>query len=96
MQTCLSPMLQMLRMLRSPRTVAGCRGLLSSATIRLAEASGAYSNAQLAYMRASSASIDARDVAWHRAITQLVNVTASERDFNNHIMHALDYEKSSK
>jgi hypothetical protein len=55
MQTCLSPMLQMLRMLRSPRTVAGCRGLLSAATIRLAEASGAYSPAQLAYMRASSA-----------------------------------------
>jgi len=51
MQTCLSPMLQMLRMLRSPRTVAGCRGLLSSATIRLAEASGAYSPEQLAYMR---------------------------------------------
>lgn len=89
-------MLQMLRMLRSPRTVAGCRGLLSSATIRLAEASGAYSPAQLAYMRASSASIDARDVAWHRAITQLVNVSASEREFNNHIMHALDYDKSSK
>ena len=89
-------MLQMLRMLRSPRTVAGCRGLLSSATIRLAEASGAYSPAQLAYMRASSASVDARDVAWHRCITHLVNATGSERDFNNHIMHALDYEKSSK
>jgi len=89
-------MLQMLRMLRSPRTVAGCRGLLSAATIRLAEASGAYSPAQLAYMRASSASIDARDVAWHRSITQLVNVSASERDFNNHIMHVLDYEKHSK
>jgi hypothetical protein len=47
-------------------------------------------------MRASSASIDARDVAWHRAITQLVNVSASEREFNNHIMHVLDYEKFSK
>jgi hypothetical protein len=80
-------------MLRSPRTVTGCRGLLSSATIHLAEASGAYSHAQLAYMRATSASIDARDVAWHRSITQLVNVSASEREFNNHIMHVLDYEK---
>ena len=86
----------MLRMLRSPCTVTGCRGLLSSATIRLAEASGAYSHAQLAYMRASSASIDARDVAWHRCIAHVVNVTASEREFNNHIMHALDYEKGSK
>ena len=86
----------MLRMLRPPRAVTGCRGLLSSATIRLAEASGAYSPAQLAYMRASSARVDARDVAWHRCITHLVNVTASERDFNNHIMHVLDYEKSSK
>ena len=83
-------------MLRSPRAVTGCRSLLSAATIRLAEASGAYSPAQLAYMRASSASIDARDVAWHRSITPLVNVTASERDFNNHIMHVLDYEKYSK
>ena len=69
---------------------------LSTATIRLAKASGAYTAAQLAYMRASSASIDARDVAWHRSITQLVNVTASEREFNNHIMHVLDYEKYSK
>jgi hypothetical protein len=86
----------MLRKLCPPRAVAGCRGLLSSATIRLAEASGAYSHAQLAYMRASSDSIDARDVAWHRCITQLVNVAASEREFNNHIMHALDYDKSSK
>jgi hypothetical protein len=86
----------MLRIPRSPRTVAGCRGLLSSATIRLAEASGAYTSAQLAYMRASSASMDARDVAWHRSIAQLVNVTASEREFNNHIMHVLDYEKYSK
>lgn len=86
-------------MLRSPRAVAGCRGcrgLLSTATLRLAEASGAYTPAQLAYMRASSASIDARDVAWHRAITQLVNVSAPEREFNNHIMHVLDYTKSSK
>ena len=84
------------RMLRPLRTVTGCRGLLSSATIRLAEASGAYSPAQLAYMRASSASVDARDVAWHRCITHLVNVTASEREFNNHIMHVLDCEKNSK
>ena len=83
-------------MLRSPRTVAGCRGLLSTATLRLAEASGAYTPAQLAYMRASSASTDARDVAWHRAIAHLFNVSASEREFNNHIMHALDYEKNSK
>jgi hypothetical protein len=88
-------MLQMLRPLRLPRA-AGSRGLLSAATIRLAEASGAYSHAQIAYMRATSASIDARDVAWHRAITQLVNVSANEREFNNHIMHALDYDKSSK
>jgi hypothetical protein len=83
-------------MLRSTRAVAGCRGLLSSATIRLAEASGAYTRTQVAYMRASRASTDARDVAWHRAITQLVNATATERECNNHIMHALDYEKSSK
>ena len=83
-------------MLRSPRAVAGSRGLLSTATLRLAEASGAYTPAQLAYMRASSASIDARDVAWHRAITQLVNVSAPEREFNNHIMHVLDYTKNSK
>ena len=83
-------------MLRSPRTVTGCRSLLSTATIRLAEASGAYTSAQLAYMRASSASTDARDVAWHRAIAQLVNASAPEREFNNRIMHALDYEKYSK
>ena len=83
-------------MLRSPRAVAGCRSLLSTATIRLAEASGAYTSEQLAYMRASSASMDARDIAWHRSITQLINVNASEREFNNHIMHVLDYEKYSK
>jgi hypothetical protein len=83
-------------MLRSPRAVAGCRGLLSTATINLAEASGAFSPAQLAYMRASSASTDARDVAWHRRITQLVNCCAPEREFNNHIMHVLDQEKNSK
>ena len=89
-------MLPNLRLLRPTRTVAGCRGLLSTATLRLAEASGAYTSAQLAYMRASSASMDARDVAWHRAIAQLVNVNASERECNNYIMHVLDYEKNSK
>jgi hypothetical protein len=83
-------------MLRSPRAVAGCRGLLSAATIRLAEASGAYTSAQLAYMRASSASMDARDVAWHRAIAHLFHASASERDFNNRIIHVLDYDKNSK
>jgi hypothetical protein len=83
-------------MLRSPRAVTGCRGLLSTTTIRLAEASGAYTPAQLAYMRASSASTDSRDVVWHRSITQLVNCCANERDFNNRIMHVLDYEKTSK
>ena len=82
--------------LRPPRAVKGCRGLLSTATIRLAEASGAYTRTQVAYMRASRASTDARDVAWHRAITQLVNVSAPERECNNHIMHALDYDKNSK
>jgi hypothetical protein len=69
---------------------------LSTATIRLAEASGAYTAAQLAYMRATSASADTRDVAWHRAITQLVNCCANEREFNNHVMHVLDYEKPQK
>ena len=81
---------------RWPCGLRAYRGLLSSATIRLAEASGAYTPAQLAYMRASSASTDARDVAWHRAIAQLVNASAPEREFNNRIMHALDYEKNSK
>ena len=83
-------------MLRSHRPVAGCRGLLSTATIRLAEASGAYTAAQLAYMRATSASADARDVSWHRRITQLVNCCAHERELNNRVMHVLDYEKNSK
>ena len=36
---------------------------------------------------------DARDVVWHRSITQLVNCRASEREANNRIMHVLDYEK---
>ena len=83
-------------MLHSPRAVAGCRGLLSTATIRLAQASGSYSPAQLAYMRATSASTDARDVAWHRAIAQLVNASAPEREFNNRIMHLLDHDKNTK
>jgi len=83
-------------MLRSQRAVAGCRGLLSTATIHLAEASAAFSPAQLAYMRASSASADARDISWHRRITQLVNCCAHERELNNHVMHVLDYEKNSK
>jgi hypothetical protein len=78
---------------RCPCALAWHRGLLSAATIRLAEASGAYTPAQLAYLRASSASTDARDVAWHRPITQLVNCRASEREANNRIMHVLDYEK---
>ncbi len=47
-------------------------------------------------MRASSASMDARDVAWHRAITQLVNVSFTECEFNNHIIHGFDYTKHSK
>ena len=75
---------------RWPCGLRAYRGLLSSATIRLAEASGAYTAAQLAYMHASRASTDARDVAWHRSITQLVNARAGEREFNNHIMHSLD------
>lgn len=78
------------------RAATGCRGLLSTATIQLAQASGCFSTAQLAYMRASSASTDPRDVVWHRAITQLVNVSASEREFNNRILHMLDYHKSPK
>ena len=78
------------------RAVSGCRGLLSTATIRLAQASGSYSAAQLAYMRATSASTDARDVAWHRAIAQLVNASAPEREFNNRIMHMLDHDKNAK
>ncbi|MBV5344149.1 MAG: hypothetical protein JZU63_00690 [Rhodoferax sp.] len=69
---------------------------LSAATLRLAEASGAYTSAQLAYMRATRASADTRDVSWHRAITQLVNCSANEREFNNHVMHVLDYEKPQK
>lgn len=80
---------------RCPCALAWHRGLLSAATLRLAEASGAYTPAQLAYMRASSASTDARDVAWHRAIAQLVNASAPEREFNNHVMHVLDYTKHS-
>ena len=83
-------------MLRSQRAVAGRRGLLSTATINQAEASGAFSPAQLAYLRASSASADARDVEWHRRITQLANCCAHERELNNHVMHVLDYEKNSK
>jgi hypothetical protein len=47
-------------------------------------------------MRASSASTDARDVAGHRAIAQLVNATAPEREFNTRIMHVLDYDRNSK
>ena len=81
---------------RHPCGVAGFRGLLSAATIRLAEASGAYTAAQLAYMRASRDSTDARDVAWHRSITHLVNAGAGEREFNNYVMHALDEARSAK
>ena len=83
-------------MLRTRRllTLAGIRGLLSAATIRMAETSGAYTPAQLAYMRATRASTDARDVVWHRSITQLANCCATEREFNNRIMHVLDYDKT--
>ena len=81
---------------RHPCGLAAYRGLLSAATIRLAEASGAYTAAQLAYMRASQTSTDARDVAWHRSITQLVNAGAGEREFNNYIMHALDQARPAK
>ena len=79
---------------RRPLTLAGIRGLLSAATIRMAETSGAYTPAQLAYMRATRASTDARDVVWHRSITQLANCCATEREFNNRIMHVLDYDKT--
>ena len=81
---------------RWPCGLRAYRGLLSSATIRLAEASGAYTAAQLAYMHASRASTDARDVAWHRSITQLVNARADEREFNNYVMHALDDARPAK
>ena len=37
---------------------------------------------------------DARDVVWHRSITQLVNCCAREREFNNRIMHVLDHDKA--
>ena len=81
---------------RWPCGLRAYRGLLSSATIRLAEASGAYTAAQIAYMHASRASTDARDVAWHRSITQLVNARADEREFNNYVMHALDDPRPAK
>ena len=81
-------------MLRTRLGAVGHRGLLTPATIRLAEASGAYTPAQLAYMRATRASSDARDVVWHRSITQLVNCCAREREFNNRIMHVLDHDKT--
>ncbi len=81
---------------RWPCGLAAYRGLLSAATIRLAEASGAYTPSQLAYMHASRDSTDARDVAWHRSITQLVNARADEREFNNYVMHALDDARPAK
>ena len=48
---------------RWPCGLRAYRGLLSNATILLTEASGAYTPSQLAYMHASRASTDARDVS---------------------------------
>jgi hypothetical protein len=68
------------------------RGLLSVATIERACDSDMFTAAQLQYMRSSRDSVDARDVAWHRAVTRLVNTHAPERVANNEIMHQLDYD----
>ena len=84
---------------RAARTVASAhmrplqvRGLLSVATIERACDSDMFTAAQLQYMRSSRDSVDARDVAWHRAVTRLVNAHAPERVANNEIMHQLDYD----
>ena len=69
------------------------RALLSVVTIARACDSDMFTVAQLEYMRSSRDSADARDVAWHRAVTRLVNAHAPERVANNEIMHQLDYDE---
>jgi hypothetical protein len=76
--------------MRAPQT----RALLSPATIALACDSGMFTAAQLEYLRATKNSGDARDVAWHRSVTRLVNAHAPERVANNDIMHPLDDDEA--
>ena len=72
------------------RGAAGSRALLCAGSIGRACDSGMFTSAQLEYMRASRESCDARDVAWHRAVTRLVHAQGPERVRNNAIMHALE------
>ena len=82
--------------LRPPPRALQLRALLSPATIARACDSGMFTAAQLEYLRASKNSGDARDVAWHRAVTRLVNAHAPERVANNLIMHPLDDDEEAR
>ena len=66
------------------------RCMLSPSTLTIASGSNMFSESQLAYMQATQASSDPRDVVWHRALTNQVNPAGAEREANNSIMHALD------
>jgi hypothetical protein len=81
---------------RVPPRPPQLRALLSPATIARACDSGMFTAAQLEYLRASKNSGDARDVAWHRAVTRLVNAHAPERVANNLIMHPLDDDEEAR
>jgi len=67
------------------------RCVLSPATVKLAESSNMFSEAQLDYMHSTKASKDARDIVWHRALMKQVNPDGPEREINNNIMHAMDF-----
>ena len=81
---------------RVPPRALQVRAMLSPATIARACDSGMFTAAQLEYLRASKNSGDARDVAWHRAVTRLVNAHAPERVANNLIMHPLDDDEEAR
>lgn len=72
------------------------RCLLSPATVRLADISNVFSDAQLQYMHATQTSRDPRDVVWHRALTEQINPDGAERGANNSIMHAMDVPKAAR
>lgn len=72
------------------------RCLLSPATVRLADISNVFSDAQLQYMHATQTSKDPRDVVWHRALTEQINPDGAERGSNNCIMHAMDVPKAAR
>jgi hypothetical protein len=78
----------------------GARALFCAAGLGQACASGLFSVEQLAYLRASAHSRDARDLVWQRAAAKMCASTPRDtfaaasieatRKLNNALLHALD------